>query len=367
MPRITIADIARHAGVSTGAVSYALNGRAGVSDSTRRRILQIAADLGWEPSQAARALSGAGSEAVGLILARSPETLGFESFYMQFIAGIEQVLSQRDFALMLQVVPDLEAEIRTYRRWRAAGRVDGVVMVDPRKDDPRLPLLAAPDALPAVVVGNPELAPGMTTVWTDDEAAVRESVRYLTTLGHRRIGRVSGTSSFGHVRIRDAAFQDEVAARGGRGVIAPADFTAERGAAATRSLLTAPEPVTALLFDNDVMALSGSSVAQELGLRVPEDVSIIAWDDSPLCEAAFPPLTALSHDVTAYGAHAARRLFDRMDGAAPGSFVDATPVLRVRGSTGPVRSRAESGWAPPSQRQNGPLLSGEGLGLTSET
>ena len=337
MQRITIADIAREAGVSTGAVSYALNGRPGVSDSTRKRILEIAERLRWEPSQAARALSGGGAEAIGLILARSPETLRFESFYMQFVAGIEQVLSLHDFALLLQVVPNLDAEIRTHRRWRAAGRVDGVVVVDPRENDPRLPLLAAPDALPAVVVGNPDLAPGMTTVWTDDAAAVRESVRYLSTLGHRRIGRVSGTASFGHVQIRDAAFEDEVAARGGQSFISHADFTAERGAMATRALLTAADPVTAILYDNDVMALSGSSVAQELGLRVPQDVSLIAWDDSPLCEAAFPPLTALSHDVTAYGAHVARRLFDRMDGAAPDSFVDATPVLRVRGSTGPAR------------------------------
>lgn len=337
MQRITIADIARDAGVSTGAVSYALNGRPGVSDVTRRRILEIAENLGWEPNQAARALSGGGAEAIGLVLARSPETLGFESFYMQFIAGIEQVLSIRSFALLLQVVPNLDAEMSTYRRWRAAGRVDGVVVVDPRNDDPRLSLFAGSDALPAVVVGNPELVSGLTTVWTDDAAAVRESVRYLFALGHRRIGRVSGVAAYGHVHIRDIAFGEEVAARGGHSVISRADFTPEQGAAATRSLLTASEPVTAILFDNDVMALTGLSVAHELGLRVPQDLSIIAWDDSPLCEAAFPQLTALSHDVTAYGAHVARRLFDRIGGAAPQPFVDATPVLRVRGSTGLAR------------------------------
>ncbi|MFK4837365.1 LacI family DNA-binding transcriptional regulator [Microbacterium sp. ZW T2_14] len=335
MQRITIADIAREAGVSTGAVSYALNGRAGVSDETRRRILEIARNLGWEPSQAARSLSGAGAEAIGMVLARSPETLGFESFFMQFIAGIEQVISQRSFALLLQVVPDIEAEMRTYRRWRAAGRVDGVLVVDARENDPRLPLFTEDDSLPAVFVGNPEFATGVTSVWTDDAAAVQETVRYLTALGHRRIGRVSGNASFGHVHIRDIAFAEEVAARGGQSVISRADFTPEQGAAATRRLLTAPEPVTAILFDNDVMALAGLSATQELGVRVPHDVSLVAWNGSPLCDAAFPPLTTLSHDVTAFGAHAARRLLDRIDGAAPESFPDTAPVLRVRGSTGP--------------------------------
>ncbi|WP_418276303.1 LacI family DNA-binding transcriptional regulator [Isoptericola jiangsuensis] len=336
MARITIADIARRAGVSTGAVSYALNDRPGVSAQTREKILAIAAELGWQPSQAARALSGARSETIGLILARPPQTLGVESFYMQFVAGLEQVLSGRSYGLLLQVVADVDAEIAAHLRWRAARRVDGVVVVDPRRDDPRLALLDGPDALPAVVVGDPSLAGGATAVWTDDGAAVRECVRHLAALGHRRIGRVSGTASFGHTRLRDTAFDDEVAAHGGTGRTERTDFSPQEGAHATRVLLTGPQRVTAVVFDSDAMALAGLGVAHELGLRVPQDVSLVAWDDSPLCTAAYPQLTALSHDVTAYGAHVARRLFDRMDGASPGSFLDATPRLRVRGSTGPA-------------------------------
>jgi DNA-binding LacI/PurR family transcriptional regulator len=340
MARITIADIARRAGVSTGAVSYALNDRPGVSPQTRERILSIAAELGWAPSQAARSLSGARTETVGLILARQASTLGFESFYMQFVAGIESELAARSYGLLLQVVPDLEAEMRAYRRWRAARRVDGVVAVDPRVDDPRLELLAAPDALPAVVVGDPSLAGALTSVWTDDAAAVRACVRYLAGLGHRRVGRVSGVESFGHTHIRDDAFRHEaglldVGARSVR-----ADFTPEQGAAATRELLASPDRVTAIVYDNDVMALAGLGVAHELGLRVPADLSLVAWDDSPLCQAAYPQLTALSHDVTRYGAHVARRLFDLLAGAAPGSFLDSTPTLRVRGTTGPPTGAA---------------------------
>jgi DNA-binding LacI/PurR family transcriptional regulator len=336
MPRITITDIARHAGVSTGAVSYALNDRPGVSDETRARILRIAAALGWEPSQAARALSGAKSETIGLVLARAPETLGFESFYMQFVAGIEQVLTERSYGLLLQVVPDVEAEMQAHRRWRAARRVDGIIVVDPREDDPRLPPLAGRGLLPAVVVGAPEFAGDVTSVWTDDAAAMRESVRHLVAEGHTRIARVSGTEGFGHTTLRDRAFVDETERGGARGTIVRADFTPESGAAATRTLLTGDEPVTAIVFENDVMALAGLGVAHELGVRVPQELSLVAWDDSPLCQAAFPQLTALSHDVTSYGAHVARRLFDRMAGAEPRSFRDSTPRLRVRGTTGPA-------------------------------
>jgi len=210
--RITMPDNARRAGVSTGAVSYALNDKPGVSEETRARVIGIAAELGWAPSSAARSLSGARSEAVGLVLARDPNLLGVESFYMQFLAGIETELSKRSYALTLQVVPDLDAELRTYRAWQAARRVDGVIVVDPRSDAPRLDFFRGKDALCAVVVGDTSLASGLTNVWTDDATAMRESVRYLYAMGHRRIARVGGVETFGHTLIRDRAFDEEIAA-----------------------------------------------------------------------------------------------------------------------------------------------------------
>lgn len=337
MARITIADIARQAGVSTGAVSYALNNRPGVSEETRRRVVKVAADLGWAPSAAARSLSGAKTEAIGLVLARDPSMLGVESFYMQFLAGIESELAKRSYALLLQVVPDLESEVRTYRQWRATRRVDGVVMVDPRLGDPRIPLFEEEGALPVVVVGDPSLSAGLASVWTDDAGAMRECVRYLHLMGHRRIARVAGVEDFGHTHIRDEAFDLETAKLAMQGLIARTDYSAVQGAAATRALLTSELPPSAIIYDNDVMALAGLGVASEIGVVVPDDVSIIAWDDSPLCEATFPRLSALSHDVTRYGAHVARRLFDRMEGATPSAHLDSTPALRPRGTTARAR------------------------------
>ncbi|GAB4084791.1 LacI family DNA-binding transcriptional regulator [Myceligenerans cantabricum] len=338
MARITIADIARHAGVSTAAVSYALNGRPGVSDATREQVLEIAAELGWAPSSAARSLSGAYTETIGLVLARAPETLGFESFYMQFVAGIESVLSERDYGLLLQVAPDIDAELRTYRKWRAARRVDGIVMVDPRVPDPRLDLFVGQDVLPAVVVGDPSLSGGLTSVYTDDAAAMRSCVRYLAGLGHTAVGHVTGTPEFGHTHIRDEAFAREAAARSMTAEVRRADYTPDAGAAATRDLLSRSE-VTAIVYDNDAMALAGLGAAHEAGVRVPDDVSLVAWDDSPVCRAAYPQLTALGHDVAGYGAHVARRLFERMAGEPSASYRDSTPELQIRGSTAPPAPR----------------------------
>ena len=109
--RVTIRDIAERAGVSKGAVSYALNGLPGVSDDTRERILSIADELGWYPNRAARALSAARADACGLVLARPARTLALEPFFMEFIAGVEVELSSRSVALTLQLVEDIRDEI----------------------------------------------------------------------------------------------------------------------------------------------------------------------------------------------------------------------------------------------------------------
>src|SRR3954468_20118333 len=121
--RPTIADVAAHAGVSLGAVSFALNGRPGGGGDTRRRILASARTLGWRPSQHARSLSTSRAFALGLVLARRPEGIGGDPFFPAFIAGVETVLSPRGQSLVLQVVPDTEAEIAGYRRLAAESRV----------------------------------------------------------------------------------------------------------------------------------------------------------------------------------------------------------------------------------------------------
>jgi DNA-binding LacI/PurR family transcriptional regulator len=330
--RVTISDIAERAGVSIGAVSFALNGRKGVSDETRARILRVADELGWAPSTAARSLAEAKTETFGLVLARDPHNLGVESFYMEFFAGLEVELSKRGYSLLLQVVATPDDALETLRKWHRTRRVDGVVLTDLTSDDPRA-VFARDAGLPAVVVGDPSVAGGLTSVWTDDAASMREAVRHLAHLGHRRIARVSGLDALAHTGIRDAAFAEETAAIGIEGTLLSTDYTPELGERVTRDALTSASPPTAFIYDNDVMAVAGLTVAMELGLGVPADVSIVAWDDSVLCEHTLPKLTALSHDVVAFGAHVARRLFDVVEGADPAAFLDSTPRLVIRGST----------------------------------
>jgi DNA-binding LacI/PurR family transcriptional regulator len=335
--RPTIADVARRAGVSKGAVSYALNGQPGVSEATRARILTIAAEMGFNPSSAARALSGASANAIGLALCRPARTLGVEPFFMELISGVESELSGRSYALTLQVVNDPDAEIAVYRRWWGERRVDGVLLCDLRIDDRRVPALEEL-GLPAVIIGGPGNTGALAHVWSDDAAALTEAVEYLAALGHRRIARVGGLSELLHTRIRSTAF-DEVCRRLGLApsVTVCSDYTGEDGARATRRLLSSADRPSALIYDNDVMAIAGLAVAQEMGLHVPADLSIVAWDDSALCQLVHPPLTAISRDIPAYGALAARQLLAAIAGEAAGGLRDGGAHLVPRGSTAPPR------------------------------
>ncbi|WP_020392261.1 LacI family DNA-binding transcriptional regulator [Kribbella catacumbae] len=334
MARVTIKEIARRAGVSKGAVSYALNGQPGVSAATRARVLKIAEELDWVPNRAARMLSAARTETFGLVLARSAQTLSEEPFYMGFVGGLESVLSGRSYALALKVVPDVANELATYRKWAAEKRVDGVILVDLRVDDPRIPLLRALE-LPAIAVGDPSLADGLACVWTNSTAAMSAAVEHLAALGHRHIARVAGAPDHGHVWIRDQAFAAVTERLDLTAQVAHTDFSGDEGAASTRQVLScAPRP-TAIIYDNDLMAVAGLSVLSDLGLRSPDDITLIAWDDSALCRITHPKLTAMSHDIVGYGALVAERLFDLLEGAEPKAHLYSTPTLQIRESSGP--------------------------------
>ncbi len=334
LPRVTIADVAREARTSTASVSYALNGRPGVSEETRGRVLAVAARLGWVPAGAARALAGGGAATIGLVLTKNPRDIAVESFYMRFIAGVEAALAERSVGLLLEIAGSAGEGGETIRRWWASRRVDGVLLTDVVPEDPRIELVKRLE-VPAVVVGNPRVAGGLTSVWTDDAVAVREAVAYLAAAGHRRIVRFSAPAALAYTTIRDAAFGEAARAACLEHAIVRTDLSVEDAAAAVQAALDSPTAPTALVFDNDVMAVAALTVVHESGRSVPHDVSIIAWDDSLLCRVVTPRLTALAHDVGALGSHASRRLFDVIAGAGAESFQDPTPTLVVRGSTGP--------------------------------
>lgn len=339
--RPTMKDIAQRAGVSESAVSFALNGRPGVSELTRDRVRRVAEQLGWRPSTAARALSGEGSATVGLVLARPAAALGVDSFFLQLISGIQEILSERQLGLLLQVVEDVDAECAVYRRWWAEHRVDGVLVVDPRTEDPR-PGLLDELGLPGVVIGAlPDGDTGphsvLSQVRADDAGAMASIVGRLYELGHRRIVHIAGLPSLAHTERRIRSLRFEADRRGLAEVRSlTTDYSDTEGAEVTRRVLEEVGAPTALVYDNDVMAAAGAAVAAGLGLSVPREISVVSWEDSALCRLVRPRLTALSRDAVGFGRIAAGELAALLDGGGARTVHVPLPTLIERESTAPA-------------------------------
>jgi len=334
--RTTIKDVALAAGVSKGAVSFALNNRPGVAPATRERILQVAGEMGWTPSSRARALSVSRALAVGLVIARPAATLRADPFFPSFIAGLETVLSERGQALVLQVVPDRQLELSSYRRLCDEGRVDGVFVTDLFVDDAR-PALLAELGLPAVIVG-PALGDAFwPAVGVDDAPGIIAAVEHLVALGHTNIAHVSGPTSMVHGHSRRQAWATALDRTGlPRAPWVESDFSAESGARATHHLLDLEDRPTAIVYANDLMAMAGLSVAIARGIDVPGELCITGYDDTEIAAYLQPSLTTVTSDVLGWGRAAATRLLQLIDDEPATDIPLPAARLVVRSSTGPA-------------------------------
>lgn len=333
--KVTIFDVAKASGVSSSAVSYALNGKPGVSEGTRAKVLQVAHELGWKPNGAAQALAKAKTQRIGLVLDYDPELLSVESFMMELISGLGAELEKHDYSILVRMAVGEDAKLAIIKDWIATGNVDGLLLVNVELGDPCVKLFEDAD-MPVLAIADASVAGELPNLSSADADAVRQAVQYLYDLGHRHIARVGGPESLAHSYIRDSAFADVASELGVRYRCLHTDYTPETGREATKRLLSFGEHPTAIIYDNDVMALAGLGVATSMGIKVPDELSVISWDDSFMCTAAYPNLTAMGRDVVKTGTEAAKLLLRLIDGGHVGHVMEKPYELRRRGTTGPV-------------------------------
>ncbi|WP_129668646.1 LacI family DNA-binding transcriptional regulator [Phytoactinopolyspora endophytica] len=332
--RPTLRDVATRVGVSETAASFALNGKPGVSEETRRRILEVAEELQWTPNHAAQILSGARSSmTIGLAVARSVQDVGSELFFLRLISGMHTVLSGHRYGLLFQVVESVEEELELYRRWANEKRVDGIILVDLRIDDPRPRAVAELD-IPSIVAGGPDPAGTIPSVSIDDTAAMQTVMQYLSTRGHHRVAYVSGSASLLHVHRRAEAFSQAGRDYGLEAAdVLQTDFSAAASARATQRLLATNGRPTAVIYDNEVLAVAGMREIQAAGLQIPADVAVVTCEDTPICGVVQPALTALYRDTWNFGADVAGHLLNLIEGNPDTGAVEQVPELVVRDST----------------------------------
>jgi LacI family transcriptional regulator len=331
--RATVRDVARNAGVDPSIVSRVLNGDAGrVSPETRERIVNAAQTLGYRPNALARSLSLGKTLTIG-VLAPSLTNPG----YAEMLAGIEHGAAAHGYVLLHASTHDDDAAMIAQIE-RMEHRVDGILMASARRGSAALAALEQA-RVPFVLVNRAGGKENYSVVGDDAEAA-RIATAHLISLGHERIGYVTGPDDIDTLVRRLAGYRDAMTMA--RLPIDPAWVIAAKldeagGAEATRQLLALPEKrrPTAIFYSTISIALGGAEAARELRFRVPDDLSLVSFDDSPLLRHLAVPMTAMRMPDNAMGLKAVEVLHDRIEGrdAARHTKIAKRPELIIRSST----------------------------------
>jgi DNA-binding LacI/PurR family transcriptional regulator len=294
--RPTIRTVAKLAGVSPAAVSHAMNGRPNISPATAERIRKAAEELDWRPANSGRRLSGS-VNSIGMVIARGARAFEMDPSFVHALTSVSAALHELEWSLVLSVFEDPKAELACYRTWWQEKRVDGFILLDPVSDDPRVELLRDMGS-PAVTIGRSPDVSCVSEVVVEDADTMRSVLEYLRDHGHRHVARLSSPAHLIHTTRRDKAFQAEHRELfGAPGAIAESDRSQQSTVAAARRLLASDPAPTALVVDNEVMASTVVTYADELGVSIPDGLSVVSWEDSWLCEMVRPQITALRAPV----------------------------------------------------------------------
>ncbi|YCK81304.1 substrate-binding domain-containing protein [Arthrobacter sp. D3-18] len=256
---------------------------------------------------------------------------GTDPFFEDLLTGMEEALDVEGASVFLRQFTSYQEELKAYPRWAESGDVDAVVIADSQEDDSRAQLCLEL-GLPVVILGGPPVD-GASLVDVDNSGGMEMAVNYLSGLGHKIIGRVSGPAHLHHTKSRSVAFDQALERRGVTGLSVEGDYSAASGDLRTREILSVSTPPTAVIYDNSMMAVAGLGAAKDLGLEVPHDVSLLAWDDGPGCRLASPPLSVLSLDVHELGRTVADVLMETYSGAVQSVVHVPTGRIVQRGST----------------------------------
>ena len=332
----TLEAVASRAGVSRATVSRVVNGSPRVSGDIRRAVEAAVVELGYVPNRAARSLVTRRSGSIGVVLAEPSEQLFNDPFFPRLLRGISLTLSARDMQLVLLMPSSSDAH--RIGDYLAAGHVDGALLVSLHDDDP-LPARVAEAAIPMVVSPRPRRAIKASFVDVDNRGGARSAVEHLVAGGRRTIATVAGPQDMAPGVDRLAGYRDAL----NEAHIAPdptleaiGEFTQESGARAMERLLKGRADIDAVFAASDLMAAGALAVLAAAGKRVPEDVAVVGFDDSPVAMTTRPPLTSVRQPIEEMGQEMARLLIDAVESPAraPRRVILATELIRRASSAG---------------------------------
>ncbi|MEU4653711.1 LacI family DNA-binding transcriptional regulator [Streptomyces sp. NPDC023723] len=300
--RPTLEEVAARAGVGRGTVSRVINGSPRVSDATRAAVEAAVAELGYVPNTAARALAANRTDAIALVVPE-PETRFFsEPYFSAILRGVGSELADTEMQLLL-IFAGSDRERQRLAQYLAAHRVDGVLLVSVHADDP-LPDLLAQLEIPAVISGPRSATESLASVDSDNYGGARSAVEHLISRGRSQIAHITGRLDVYGAQRRVDGYRD--ALRGAdltvdEHLIEAGDFTEEGGRRAMTELLRRRPGLDAVFCGSDVTAAGARQVLREAGLRIPEDVALVGYDDSAIARHMDPPLTSVRQPIVEMG------------------------------------------------------------------
>jgi DNA-binding LacI/PurR family transcriptional regulator len=317
--RVTSQDVADRAGVSRTTVSFVLNNVKGmnISSETRQKVLEAAESLSYIPDASAQALASRRTKAIGLVMTRSPHHIATDAFLPQIIGGLMEVVKERKLRLLFESV-EVEHQDRAYLELARAKHIDGMILLTPRIDDAGLKKLAEVE-LPTVLMGELR-GTNLYSVDVDNRLAAKNAVEYLIKLGHTHIACITNApKNFSSSSDRMLGYQDALLAAGlsfDERLIRYGDFDPQSGYWQMKSLL-AGRLFTAVFVASDNVAIGANAALREAGLRAPEDISMIGFDDIPWSQYADPPLTTIRLPAQELARMACLLLIDLLQGKEP--------------------------------------------------
>jgi DNA-binding LacI/PurR family transcriptional regulator len=337
---LTIKDIARLAGVTHSTVSRSLNDSPLVAAGTKERIKKIALETGYSPNSFARRLVTRKSNTLGVFFLSRGELNFMENFGTEFLDGIATASSSNGYDLLLFTMTRQLSHPKSYIGLCREKRVEGVIFIGMTSDDPQLAEIAASE-IPVCIIDFQ--LDGVGFVSTDNEKGTRLALDHLWSKGHRKITYIGGPAVAPVALVRERCYQNYMAEKGlgPFSEIFRGDFTTRSGYEQTLKLLNSARLPTAIMAANDYMALGAVKALKGKGLRVPQDMSVVGYDNVLAGEYSDPGLTTVGQNSTEIGLSAVRYLFDKMENRKPPFTRLINPCLVLRDSVSSVHNRDE--------------------------
>jgi len=315
---ITIKEVAKLAGVSPSTVSRVISDSSRISDITKKNVRKAMGELGYHPNAIARSLVNRSTNTIGIVMPQSPEKAFLNPFFPQALSGISAAAHEADYCILLSTGSSEEEQEESIKSIIMGGRVDGVILMYSSANNDTLEIIKEMK-IPAVIIGKPMNTEGILYVDNDNVDASYKVTKRLIEKGHKKIAFLSGSFKYVVSLDRLDGYRSALLHYGlelDRNYIVEGEFSKESGYESMEKLLSVREKPTAMVVTDDVMAFGAIEAIKKAGLKIPQDIEVVSFNNVPLAELCIPSLTSVDIDAYSLGYESSKLIIEKINGKA---------------------------------------------------